>query len=278
MGCNMGALDRMKSIFKSEKYSLMHGDLECAIFELSSLLEVIKFEVRDEHHLPLSFLNRNYSKIDNMRLWLKNRSIPKNRDYYDRIMINLKSINPIQLLLWCKGLRVTDNYWIKKFDSNETFNDVTFFKNKSSELLDRIYIESDLFNKDYEVSENTVLSPNFTSEGSLPKVWKWENKLNNWVLYKANRYYNEVDNEVLWSRVLELFNINHIKYWIRDYNNVACAVSENYCAIDKEFISAYDLRFLYKDDNLLYKESGFSFSIDKCSLSHISNFFIILEC
>lgn len=244
----MNAIDRMKGIFKSEKYSLMHGNIECAIFELNNL-EVVKFEVRDEYHLPLSFLNRNYSKLDNMRLWLKNRSIPKNRDYYDRIMINLKNINSIQLILWCKGLRVTDNYWIKKFDSDETFNDVTFFKNKSSELLDRIYIESDLFNKEYDVNEKTVLSPNFTSEGSLPKIWKWNNMLNNWTLYKCNRYYNEVDNEVLWHRVLEIFGVKHIAYWIDEYSDNVCAVSENYCNINREFVSAYELSKVYKENN-----------------------------
>lgn len=231
-----------------KRYYLMHGDIECAIFELQDLY-VTKFEVKDEYHLPLSFLNRNISRIDNMREWLKNRSIPRNRDYYDRIMINLKNINPIQLVIWCKGLRVTDNYWIKEEVSSEKFTDVTFFNNKGSDLLDRIYIESDVFNKGYEVNEHTMLSPNFTTEGSLPKIWKWDNMLNNWTLYKCNRYYNEVDNEVLWHRVLEIFGVKHIAYWKEPLNNIACAVSENYCNIKKEFVSAYELSKTYKEDN-----------------------------
>lgn len=247
----MNNINMMKNINKTdevENYYLMHGNVECAIFTLQNLF-VTKFEISNEEHLPLSFRDRNISRIDNMRLWLKNRSIPKNRDYYDRIMINLKNINPIKLLIWCKGMRVTDNYWIKKCDSDEEFKDVSFFYNVGSDLLDRIYIESDVFNIDYDVTEKTLLSPNFTTEGSLPKIWRYDEKLKNWVLYKCNRYYNEVDNEVLWHEVLSMFDIHHIKYWREPYKNVMCALSQNYCNINKEFVSAYDLRVLYRDDN-----------------------------
>ena len=51
----------MKTKSKIEKYYLMHGDVQCAIFTLKDLY-VIKFEVLDEEHLPLSFRNRNISK------------------------------------------------------------------------------------------------------------------------------------------------------------------------------------------------------------------------
>ena len=244
--------DELSSIGnKNERtFYLMHKNIHCATFRLQGL-NVVKFEVKNEEHMPNMFLDRNYSGIDKMRMWLKNRSIPKNRDFYDRILKNLNCINPLEIVLICKALRVTDCYWIKEENSTDVWETENFFNNfnRASDLLDRLYIESDLLTKSYEVSEKTLFNPNFTSEGSLPKIWRYNTSVNNWVLYKANRYYNEVDNEVLWSRILELFNVEHIEYWKGKLNNIKCALSENYCNNDMEFISAYDLTFRYKKNN-----------------------------
>ena len=257
--------DLIQEMLDIKIYYLMHKNIQCAKIYVKKNYQIEKVEYLNTEHLPYSFKNTRLNKKDSMISWFYNRSIPKNRKYYDRIKINLKNMSVIEIIFKCKALRLTDCYWLKEQGSADTWENVNFFNNFTSTILDRIYILSEEFNDNIKIDEETLLTPNATTEGSLPKIWRKEEGI--WKLYKANERYNEGDNEVIWSKILDYVGIDHIKYYLgeltlkigNEMQTNVYSVCENYCNENKEFISAYDLIFAYKqrkdkNDVVLFEE------------------------
>ena len=249
---NQVILKGVKETMPIKTYYLMHKNVICATMKTKKDYKIEEVEINNVEHLPYLFKNTKLSKKDNMIEWFKSRSIPENRPYYDRIRLNLKNMSTMEIIFKCKGLRLTDCYWIKEDGSSDTWESVNFFDNRTSDVLDRLYIYSDEFDKNIRVDEETLLTPNVTTEGSLPKVWKKINGI--WKLYKANSLYNEGDNEVIWSKILDYVGIKHIEYYLgtlgrkvgdEEQTNIYC-VCDNYCNKENEYISAYNIIYAYK--------------------------------
>ena len=236
-------------------YYLMHKNIICATIVIDDKYDIKDIDINNTEHLPYTFLDTRFNKIDNMLRWIQNRSIPKSRRYYERIKHNLKNMSAIEIVFKCKALRLTDCYWLKEQKNNDTWESVNYFDNKYSDILDNIYINSDELNDNILLNEDTLLTPNATTEGNLPKVWKKENGI--WKLYKSNEIYNEGDNEVIWSKILDYVGIKHINYYIgtlerrvgNETQKRIYSVCDNYCSKDKELISAYEFSFTYKKKN-----------------------------
>lgn len=59
---------------------------------------------------------------------VKDRGIPSWRDELDLLLTNLELSTPIELLNKSFGLSLSDQYWIKPYDSNIEYKDINFFE------------------------------------------------------------------------------------------------------------------------------------------------------
>lgn len=117
-------------------------------------------------YLPLGMKPTNES----LTRWLRHRTIPANRAYAQNFLSKngLSENDFIGILQICKGLSLTDCYWVTYPDDPKTFAQVNLFDNRFSQVLSQIAFTG------YGSSPASKFrsSPEFTTNGMLPKAWR----------------------------------------------------------------------------------------------------------
>lgn len=135
----------------------------------------------------------------NLSLWFRGRGIPSWRDKLDLLLHRLNVTAPDELLDKAFGLSLSDQYWIKPYGSDVRYEDINFFDHDFdyTEFMEASFSK----NSKTITSENSLKTPNNTTNGMLRKAWIIEN--NNRYLLKGG-YKNELlqpFNEVLASEM-----------------------------------------------------------------------------
>ena len=107
---------------------------------------------------------------DGLARWLKHRTIPRNRAYVNAFLAKcgLHANRPMDVIAVCKGLSLNDSYWVS--DENETkgFDQLNLFDNRFSNILANIAFTG----YGSSVRSSFASSPEFTTNGMLPKCWR----------------------------------------------------------------------------------------------------------
>lgn len=166
----------------------------------------------------------------NLSDWFKGRGIPSWRDKLDLLLHRLNIITPSELLDKAFGLSLSDQYWIKPVNSNITYDNINFFDNDFDYAE---FLEASLSkNSKIIVKEESLRTPNNTTDGMLKKAWIIENNIR--YLLKGG-YKNEIlqpFNEVLASEICNRLGFNHVEYTIDTYKDTV--VSKCPCFITKD--------------------------------------------
>jgi len=182
--------------------------------------------------------NNEIKLLEQLTEWFKGRGIPSWRDDLDLLLTKLNISTPTELLDKAFGLSLSDQYWIKPYDSEIEYKDINFFDHnfEDSEFV------SATFSNDMNLSNNiSLISPNNTTDGRLKKTWIIEN--NKRYLLKGG-YKNEVMqpfNEVLASAICKRLEFNYVPYTIDVVKDKV--VSKCVCFIDKntELVTAHQI-------------------------------------
>lgn len=87
--------------------------------------------------------NDNDALLKRVSRWFLGRGIPSWRDRLDLLLHRLNIIAPNELLNKAFGLSLSDQYWLKPFDTNIKYDDINFFDNGQS-LNINYYSEDEL--------------------------------------------------------------------------------------------------------------------------------------
>ncbi len=231
------------------KCILMNKDTEVLVAEYnndSKFFDEI-FEVKNIAYAPYilqSFyveddFNNNIFRT-NLSEWFKGRGIPSWRDKLDLLLHRLNIYTPDELLDKAFGLSLSDQYWIKPFDSSIKYNDINFFDNdfNYSEFLEA---SLSLNSKKVE-KEESLKTPNNTTDGMIKKAWVIEDGTR--YLLKGG-YKNEVlqpFNEVLASMICERLGFNHVTYILDIYNEMVVSKCPCFINKDTELITANQIK------------------------------------
>ena len=179
---------------------------------------------------------------ENILNFIKSRTIPKNRAYVHQILESMDlSINDTQGILdVSKGLSLIDCYWIVQ-DESLKFEDYNLYDNDFSEVLSLI-----AFTGYSSKIKGLITSPEFTTNGMLPKAWR---RINDTVfLYKGStaswNFSNtgfEPYSEYYASQLLDVMGIEHVKYDLEKWKNMLCSTCELFTSKDKSYIQAGDV-------------------------------------
>ncbi len=138
------------------------------------------------------------------------------------------------------GLSLSDQYWLKPYNSNIEYDDINFFDHDFdySEFMEASLSK----NSKTIVKEASLKTPNNTTDGMLKKAW---------IIEKGTRYLlksgyrNEIlqpFNEILASEICDRLGFKHVEYTLDTYKDVV--VSKCPCFINKdiELITCYQIR------------------------------------
>ncbi len=226
------------------KRILMNKDVEVMTLEYDSIsCSFTKiYNVSNMEYAPYiisRISNDNVALLKRVSRWFLGRGIPSWRDRLDLLLHRLNIIAPNELLNKAFGLSLSDQYWLKPFDTNIKYDDVNFFDNDFdySEFLEASLSK----NSSTIINENSLKTPNNITDGMLKKAWVIEDGIR--YLLKSG-YKTEVlqpFNEVLASEICKRLGFNHVTYTLDLYKNTV--VSKCPCFINKdiELVTAYQV-------------------------------------
>lgn len=221
----------MSYILKQYDYNLAYFDINYDIqgFRVENFKIVEKFK----HLLPL---NLNLSN-KGMAKWLKNRSVPKNREYVDKFLskIGLNHNNTKGIVDICKILSLNDSYWIVEDTFSKRFKECNLYENRFNNILSLIAFT------DYGSSMKSAFmsSPELTTNGMLAKCWRRIE--GNIYFFKAgtNGFINfgkEPYSEFYTSQIAEVMGIKHVKYDIKKWKDKLCSICEIFTDINHSYM------------------------------------------
>ncbi len=230
------------------KCILMNKNKEVLFVEYNTNFNIFDrmYEVINIDYAPL-ILRKYYEEekdelllLNRLSEWFKGRGIPSWRDKLDLLIHRLGIETPEELLDKSFGLSLSDQYWLKPYDSNLSYDDVNFFENDFdyAEFLEASFsLNSKTIKK-----ESSLKTPNNTTDGMLKKAWIIEDETR--YLLKGG-YKNEIlqpFNEVLASMICERLGFDHVSYTIDTYKDIAVSKCPCFINPNTELITAYQIR------------------------------------
>lgn len=179
---------------------------------------------------------------ESLTRWLRHRTIPANRAYAQNFLSKngLSENDFIGILQICKGLSLTDCYWVTYPNDQKTFAEVNLFDNRFSQVLSQIAFTG------YGSSPASKFrsSPEFTTNGMLPKAWR--RKEGKVLLYKGGtsglaNTGKEPYSEFYAAQVAEAMGIPHVTYGLSKWKGQLCSTCELFTSKDVSFVPASTL-------------------------------------
>lgn len=177
-------------------YEILSGNTLVAIWNENELT------VKNEALLPL-YLKR----VHNADMWLETRAVDSHRAN-SRLLkkaLRLTEKDDISTVLHVNAATITDNYWIRPFGSELTFDDVRFTDDYFSNLALKGTYNS--FNR--AASSKRSKTPELTNVGSFEKCWKLRD--GTWQMYKKANH-NEAFSEIFICELGRALDMNMAVY------------------------------------------------------------------
>ena len=275
------------------KKILMNGVKEVLLAEYDTATSVFSkiYEVYDINYAP--YILKSFYKEDeindtpfrtNLSEWFRGRGIPSWRDRLDLLLHRLNINAPSELLDKAFGLSLSDQYWLKPYNTKINYDDINFFDNDFdySEFLEASLSK----NSKTIMSENSLKTPNNTTDGMLKKAWIIENGTR--YLLKGG-YKNELlqpFNEVLASEICKRLGFNHVTYALDTYKDTVVSICPCFITKDTELITCYQIKNdMKRNDNIkdyeeyikVLEEHGISDARIKMENMYIIDYLIMNE-
>ena len=275
------------------KKILMNGIKEVLLAEYDTATSVFSkiYEVYDINYAP--YILKSFYKEDeindtpfrtNLSEWFRGRGIPSWRDRLDLLLHRLNINAPSELLDKAFGLSLSDQYWLKPYNTKINYDDINFFDNDFdySEFLEASLSK----NSKTIMSENSLKTPNNTTDGMLKKAWIIENGTR--YLLKGG-YKNELlqpFNEVLASEICKRLGFNHVTYTLDTYKDTVVSICPCFITKDTELITCFQIRNdMLRNDNIkdyeeyinILEEHGISDARIKMENMYILDYLIMNE-
>ena len=114
----------------------MNKNKEILVAEYNTILKGFDklYEIKNINYAPVIIYNlyskeeNNNALLQNLTDWFKGRGIPSWRDDLDLLLAKLNISTPTELLDKAFGLSLSDQYWVKPFDTNIEYKDINFFE------------------------------------------------------------------------------------------------------------------------------------------------------
>lgn len=174
---------------------------------------------------------------ETIKYFILNKLIPKNRANLECFLsaVNIELDDFKAILDYSKGLSIIDAYWITRDDGLRYENFNLFDNDISNEL------SLSIFNGTKVKVNNTVLSPEFNTNGAIPKCWI--KKDDGYYLYKSSTAYlgfantgNEPYSEYYSCQLLKELGIPYIDYDLEIYQDEIVSVCKIFTSKDIAYV------------------------------------------
>lgn len=238
----------------------MNKHTQVALIEYNEDVQAITniYEVTNIEYAPLSFYNAYFntsiSNVKAMNQWFQGRAIPSSRKNLNHLLERLNISSPGDLLNKHFALSLSDQYWIVDESSCIQWKDINFFTHDfdSTGFLQASLDDS---THSYTVQNDSIKTPNNTTDGMLPKGWIIENDKRILIKGTYTRFEQEPFDEWLASQICKRLGFDYCNYIVDWYtikqDEVIVSKCENFINQNEEIISAYDVLHSSKKENTI---------------------------
>jgi hypothetical protein len=226
----------------SDHYELRLYDAPLLSFELSSGTSGYTAEVtsatEQKHLLPLDLELTGEGVLK----WLNRRAIPKNRAYVHNILntMGLSLRDTKGIVDVCRGLSLNDSYWVVPEGFAGKFAAYNLYENRFSEVLALTALTGESLSE--EAARRIHTSPEFTTNGMLPKAWRYRDgkiilfKGGVWRQYPSAPDPLEPYSEYYAAQIAEAMGLAPVKYGLSRWKNVLGCTCELFTGIDTAYV------------------------------------------
>lgn len=227
----------MKYIFMNKNTEVLLAEYDSGLGVFSKICDI--YNINYAPYILKNFYN-DTSLRTNLSKRFQGRGIPSWRDKLDLLLHRLNKTTPSELLDKAFGLSLSDQYWLKPYDTDIKYDDINFFDHDFDYTE---FMEASLSkNSKIITREEALMTPNNTTDGMLKKAWIIEDGVR--YLLKGG-YKNEAlqpFNEVLASMICERLGFNHVAYTLDTYQDMVVSKCPCFITKDTEFITASQIR------------------------------------
>ncbi|MCI8425852.1 MAG: helix-turn-helix domain-containing protein, partial [Adlercreutzia sp.] len=217
-------------------------------------------EIIDAARAPLSVMSPRGTRASKVALsyWWAHRTIPKARTGIEEKLRELGIADTYDLPFRSLGLSLSDQYWVKPYDSDLRWEDVNFFQNDFAETEAGDWL-----------AEVGLDSPDNTSDGVLSKRWICEDGKR--VLLKGGTLleqepFNEAIATELHRRLLT--SGEYVPYELRQWNDSYVSACPNFLSSTEELIPAYYVNEVRPRDD---RANSYRHYVDCCHALGVEN-------
>ena len=242
------------------KCRLMNKHTQVALIEYNEDVQAITniYEITNIEYAPLSFYNAYFntsiSNVNAMNQWFQGRAIPSSRKNLNHLLERLNISSPGDLLNKHFALSLSDQYWIVDESSCIQWKDINFFTH-DFDLTGFLQASLDDSTHSYTVQNDSIKTPNNTTDGMLPKGWIIENDKRILIKGTYTRFEQEPFDEWLASQIFKRLGFDYCNYIVDWYtikqDKVIVSKCENFINQNEEIISAYDVLHSSKKENTI---------------------------
>lgn len=238
----------MKCILMNKNTKVLSADYQPSLGVFTDIYDIYNIDFA-----PV-ILKNVYNKEKDLKIilsnWFKGRGIPLWRDDLDLLLSKLNISAPTELLDKAFGLSLSDQYWIKPYDSKIEYKDINFFEH---DFNDAEFTDATFSNSTETSTKISLISPNNTTDGRLKKTWIIEEDKR--YLLKGS-YKNEVlqpFNEALASMISSRLGFNHVTYILEVIKDKVVSKCECFINENTELVSAYQILYNNCDKDNAYE-------------------------
>lgn len=204
-------------------------------------LKIYDINILNENKKIFPIILQEEINEDNLSDFVKSRVLPKNRAFVNNILetAGLNINDKKGIIDISKGLSLIDSFWIVQ-DENLQFEDYNLFDNDFSEVLSLV-----AFTGYSSKIQDLITSPEFTTNGALPKGWR---RIENEVyLFKGSTdpiYSNtgyEPYSEFYISQIARKMELNHIDYDLDKWKGNLASVCKLFTSKDTSYVQIGDI-------------------------------------
>lgn len=228
------------------RYTIMHKDRKIACIHRSGLCDIYNSEFMP-YNLYLEEvqgqdIDTQIMNLENFYYWCSSRILTLDRKYAKEILNSLgkkqaaTDRDRAEIAISYHCLSLLDVYWVMGEDENVSFDEINLYNHSLTDA----FVDVCLHGKTMTIQNSELLDPsdvigNVGTPGVAPKAWVRRN--GEFYLYKDGDE-RDVEAELLSSKILECFRIEHVKYVPDFYDGKKVSSSKIITSLDRSIVPA----------------------------------------
>ena len=229
----------------NDRVASIHNDGSCVIYKKSFMPYNLYLDedVQD--------LDTRLNNLANFNYWCASRVLSLDRKYAKEILNSLGMKQAVtdrdraEIAISYHALSLTDVYWVKSYREKISFDEINLWEHSLADGFVDVCLRGKAFTvQNYELNSSSYAA-DVSALGVAPKAWIRRN--DGFHLLKDGDEL-EVRNEILASRILDCFKLDHVEYSpaVYEYDGGSCNVSDSriitsvdYSIVPYEYIVIY---------------------------------------